>query len=163
MEAVDLWHRRLGHLNVNDLKRLAEMSQGVKLTIQPKVDKVCGGYEIGKSKRQISRTIQREVQEKLELVDTNLGGPFPHRTLLHEILYMIITDRKTGNSWGYTMKYKDEVFPIFLGWKTMVETQSGQKIRRVYLDNGKEYLNEKFKKTIQRIRNFIGVFNPILP
>ena len=146
MEAVDLWHRRLGHLNVNDLKRLAEMSQGVKLTIQPKVDKVCGGYEIGKSKRQISRTIQREVQEKLELVDTNLGGPFPHRTLLYKILYIMITDRKTSNLQGYIMKYKHKVFPTFLGWKTIVETQSGQKIRRVHLNNRKEYLNKKFKK-----------------
>ena len=52
---------------------------------------------LGKAKKYISRTIQREVLEKLELVDTNLGGPFPYRILLYKVFYIIITDWKTVN------------------------------------------------------------------
>lgn len=42
------------------------------------------------------------------------------------------------------LKSKDEVYNSFLEWKTLIENQTGNKIKYLITDNGLEYLNEKF-------------------
>ena len=56
-EAVELWHRRMGHLNEADLKRLVTMSNGIVLTQKPHVKALCEACQKAKSKRKVSRRI----------------------------------------------------------------------------------------------------------
>ena len=44
----------------------------------------------------------------------------------------------------YLMKNKNEFFGIFLKWNKMVKTQTGQKVKKLHLDNGSEYKNDLF-------------------
>lgn len=44
----------------------------------------------------------------------------------------------------FMLKTKDEVFDRFLEWKTLIENQTGKRIKVLRTDNGLEYLNEKF-------------------
>jgi len=57
-EAVELWHRRIGHLNEANLKRLIGMSKGISLLIKPRMKLICEAYSIGKSRRKLSRKVQ---------------------------------------------------------------------------------------------------------
>jgi len=57
-EAVELWHRRIRHLNEADLKRLMSMSKGISLLIKPRIKLICEAYSIGKSRRKLSRKVQ---------------------------------------------------------------------------------------------------------
>ncbi|KAG8479391.1 hypothetical protein CXB51_029115 [Gossypium anomalum] len=41
--------------------------------------------------------------------------------------------------WLYTMRTKDEVLGVFLKWKTMIENQTGKKIKQLRTGNGGEY------------------------
>jgi len=60
-EAVELWHRRMGHLNEADLKRLMGMSKGISLSIKPRMKSICGACSIGKSRRKLSGKVQQKV------------------------------------------------------------------------------------------------------
>ena len=56
-EAVELWHRRIGHLNKADLKRLMSMSKRISLSIKPRMKSIYRAYSIGKSRRKLSRKV----------------------------------------------------------------------------------------------------------
>jgi len=56
-EAVELWHRRMGHLNKADLKRLMGISKGISLSIKPRIKLICEACSIGKSRRKLSRKV----------------------------------------------------------------------------------------------------------
>ena len=49
---------------------------------------------------------------------------------------LIFTDDKTRHVWIYILKHKDEVFPCFLEWKTLVEKSLNQKVRALRTFNG---------------------------
>jgi len=57
-EAVELWHRRIGHLNEADLKRLVGISKGISLLIKPRIKSICEACSIGKSRRKLSGKVQ---------------------------------------------------------------------------------------------------------
>ena len=46
--------------------------------------------------------------------------------------------------WIYIQKTKDEAFDNFKGWKTLVENQIGQKIKRLRTDNGLDFCSKPF-------------------
>ena len=47
--------------------------------------------------------------------------------------------------WVYFLKQKDEVFNNFEMFKALVENESGNKIKRIRINNGGEYVNNRFK------------------
>lgn len=49
----------------------------------------------------------------------------------------------------YVIKTKDEVLDYFLKWKTMVENQTGKKIKSLQPDSGMEYINDLLVKLCQ--------------
>ena len=143
-EAVELWHRRMGHLNEADLKRLVSISDGISLTQQPRTNAICEACQKAKSTRKVSRRIQREIHEKLGKIHMDLGGPFNVPSYSGAKYYMLLTDQATLRTWCFTYKQKDETFRLFRDWKTMVENEAGLKVKRVRLDNGKELINQEF-------------------
>ncbi|KAH9754238.1 hypothetical protein KPL71_015385 [Citrus sinensis] len=57
--------------------------------------------------------------------------------------------------WVYPIRSKDQAFDRFKAWKTLIETQTNRKVRRVRTDNGLEFCNKQFdvlceKSGIQR-------------
>lgn len=44
----------------------------------------------------------------------------------------------------FMLKSKENVFEQFNAWKTLVETQTNRKVRRLRIDNGLEFCNKKF-------------------
>ena len=145
-EAVELWHRRMGHLNEADLKRLVNMSKGIMLTQKPRARPICEACAKAKSTRKVSRRVQHEVLEKLGKIHLDLGGPFNVPSINGAKYYMLLTDQATLRTWCYTYQHKDETYKLFRDWKTEVENQSGCKVKIVRLDNGTEFVNKDFKE-----------------
>ncbi|KAH9687012.1 hypothetical protein KPL70_014605 [Citrus sinensis] len=46
--------------------------------------------------------------------------------------------------WVYVLKHKDQVFNKFKEWKTLVENQTGKKVKKLRTDNGLEFWNQQF-------------------
>ena len=46
--------------------------------------------------------------------------------------------------WTYFQKHKNDAFLTFMNWKTLVENQTGRKIKKLRTDNGLEFCNSEF-------------------
>ena len=58
--------------------------------------------------------------------------------------YCVTIDDYSRKTWIYFLKAKLEVFERFWEFKTLVENQTGRKIRVLRMDNGGEYTSNEF-------------------
>ncbi|KAE8708014.1 E3 ubiquitin-protein ligase SINAT3 [Hibiscus syriacus] len=140
----NIWHQRLGHMSEKGMKTL--LSKG-KLSDLKNVDVgLCEDCIFGKQKKVSFAKIGKTPKtEKLELVYTDVWGPSPVPSLAVSLYYVTFIDDFTRKVWIYFLKNKSEVFDTFRKWKTMVENETGLKVKRLRSDNGGEYRNRRFR------------------
>ncbi|CAM8920862.1 unnamed protein product [Rhodiola kirilowii] len=76
-DEMTLWHRRLGHLNLNTLKKLSStrLIRGMPI-VTGDIDVICGECQIGKqTKASHPNTLQISTSRPLELIHMALIGP----------------------------------------------------------------------------------------
>jgi hypothetical protein len=70
-------------------------------------------------------------------------GPFPHPSISKARFVLIFFDDFSCFSWIHFLRKKSEVFQHLKDFKALVETQSGNKIKVLRTDNGREYVNRE--------------------
>lgn len=145
------WHQRFGHLNLQSLKQLQSqgMVNGLKLENIP--DSLqCAVCMKGKITvmpfPKHSSTISKEL---LSLVHTDICGPMRTQSMGGAKYFITFIDDRSRRIFVYLLKSRDEVFDVFVKFKTMVECETSQKIKSIRCDNGKEYLSNQFNKYLQ--------------
>ena len=83
----------------------------------------------------------RRDTQPLRLVHSDLIGPFPTPLYGGSRYVLTFIDDSSRLCWVYFLKLKSEVFEQLKIWKTLVETQSGNKINILRTDNVNEYVN----------------------
>ncbi|KAH9800560.1 hypothetical protein KPL71_000707 [Citrus sinensis] len=58
--------------------------------------------------------------------------------------HMSLRDDYSRRVWVYVLKHKDQVFGKFIEWKSLVENQTGLKVKKLRTDNGLEFCNQEF-------------------
>ncbi|KAL0366816.1 UNVERIFIED_CONTAM: Retrovirus-related Pol polyprotein from transposon TNT 1-94 [Sesamum radiatum] len=142
-----LWHRRLGHFNFQGLKILHQKKMMTDLPQIQAVEGACEACLQGKQhKRPFPSGTSWRAKAVLELIHTDVCGPM--RTPSHEQnrYFILFIDDYSRMTWVYFMREKSEVFKIFKKFKNLVEKQSGQRIKVLRSDRGKEYNNSEFDK-----------------
>jgi len=98
-QSLEVWHKRLGHLNKRDVERLAagQIANGIKIGVPPLPNKLqCRGCLVGKDYRQISRHPRQEVSPKLAVVFADICRPMWTVGLLGSFVYFcVFVDAKT--------------------------------------------------------------------
>ena len=61
-------------------------------------------------------------------------------------MFVTFIDDFSRYTWVYLLKTKDEVYDIFVKFKSLVENQLNGKIKCLRSDNGGEYTSKKFKE-----------------
>lgn len=141
---TELWHRRLGHLNTQDLKSLEKAGTGVRLTAKT-VDN-CDACAMGKQHRTpFTNSTPTRADSLLALVHSDVCGPMQISSCSGMRYFVTFTDDYSRMSYVYFLKSKNEVFDKFREYKALVENQSGKKIKVFRSDNGTEYVNSQFK------------------
>lgn len=144
-DSSELWHRRLGHLNSQDLKALEKAGTGVKLTTKPVEN--CDACAKGKMFRKpFNHSNPTRAESPLGLIHSDVCGPMQVSSTSGMRYFITFTDDYTRMSHVYFMKNKHEVFEKFREYKALVENQSGKKIKVFRSDNGTEYVNTQFKE-----------------
>ena len=64
---------------------------------------------------------------------------------------MVLIDDFSRMCWVYFLKKKSEVASVFWKFKTLIENQSGCKIKVIRSDNGTEYIADKFAKFCEAV------------
>ena len=138
--AEDLWHQRFGHLNLQDLILLQRkgMVDGLPVFHNVKLD--CDGCALGKMHREeFPLHVNRKERNILELVHTHICRPMQTRSLGGAYYFLLFTDDCTRFSWIYFLSKKSQAFQYFKEFKSMVENQTGKRIKILRSDQGGEY------------------------
>ena len=145
-----IWHRRFGHLNYQSLKDLynKEMVDGMNLNSE--FQEQCRTCMVSKIHRTtFPKQSERKSEEVLDLIHTDLCGPMNVESLGGSKYFLFFIDDKSRRIWIYFLKRKSEVFEKFKIFKSMVENQTGRKIKALRSDNGGECVSKEFNKFIE--------------
>ena len=80
-----------------------------------------------------------------ELVTLDMWGKSPVKSLTGEEYYVLFIDITTRFSLVTFLKRKSDILTTFKDYHAFIETQTGNKIKRLRSDNRGEYVNEEFK------------------
>ncbi|CAD7001003.1 unnamed protein product [Ceratitis capitata] len=135
----------MGHVNERDLKSMANGSvHGLKFNNNEKLS----DCEICASEKQVRaafpKTDEVRVSNLLEIVHSDVCGPMRHASNGGAKYFVTFIDEKSTWCEIFFIKTKSEVLNVFKEYKAKVETFTGEKIRALQTDNGREYCNEQF-------------------
>ena len=145
-ETVELWHRRLGHLNLESIRRMSKGPVfGIKLKDKPRNASICAECAMGKQNRLPFYNAIRRATKPLELVHTDICGPMPTESIGGKRYFLLFVDDATRYVWCYFLREKSEVLEFLKTWKTLVENELDRKIKTIRSDNGGEYTSNAFE------------------
>ena len=106
----------------------------------------CSNCVQGKQARRFfNKVSQRKAKHPLDLVHTDVCGPFRTQALDGSKYYLLFVDDKTRYVHAYPIREKSQVFGKFREYKAAVESHHGRKIKILRSDNGGEYTSDAFK------------------
>ena len=146
MKTTDIWHKRLGHCHHSAILKLQKFDMVKDLDPLNESISNCKTCQFGKQTRLPFPKKSWRATEKLQLVHTDLGGPFSTPSLRGSRYYIAFIDDKTRMTWIYFLRFKFEVAGVFWKFKIWVENQSRCTMMMLRSDNGTEYTSNKFNK-----------------
>lgn len=129
-----LWHRRLGHISIERIKRLVK--EGVLNALDFTDFQTCVDCIKGKQTN-ISKKGAKRSTELLEIIHTDICSPDID---VHGQKYFItFIDDFSRYMYLYVLQNKHEALDVFKVFKAEVEKQTGKQIKIVRSDRGGEY------------------------
>ena len=143
-DVTKLWHMRLGHMSEKGMHLLSK--QGI-LGNQG-IDKLefCEHCVFGKQKRVSFSTATHRTKGILDYIHSDLWGLSKVPSYGGRRYMMTIIDDFSRKVWVYFLRHKNETFATFKKWKTLVETQTGKKVKKLRTDNGLEFCEGDFNE-----------------
>lgn len=140
---LKLWHRRMGHLNGNDLKLALRWKQTDNL-------EMCRSCMEGKMHRNAFPMSTSRAKDVLELVHSDVCGPLNKETFGGARYFVTFIDDKSRKVWVHTMHRRSEVFELFKEFKAAMENMTCKKIKVLRSDNGGEYSSSAMRDYLKR-------------
>lgn len=140
------WHNRFGHLNFQSLKQISEKNlvHGFKIDNMPTEINCDTCNQAKLCALPFPQKANRVTERVLELIHTDVCGPMNVKSPGGNRYFVTFIDDFSRKIYVYFMRAKSEVFEKFNLFKSYVECQTGQKIKTLRSDNGKEYINNDF-------------------
>ena len=149
---LNLWHRRMAHVHVDGIREIVRRNtvEGVKVDLRQDISR-CEACVYGKSTRApIPQSGGARAANILDLVHTDVCGPFPVASLGNSLYFVSFVDDRSRYAWIYPIQAKSDVFETFKTWLAMVENsaskrlkvlQWSKRLKTLQSDNGGEYLS----------------------
>ncbi|XP_019439043.1 PREDICTED: uncharacterized protein LOC109344742 [Lupinus angustifolius] len=155
---------RYGHLNFKSLELLSRKGIVNGLPSISSPNTVCDDcLASNQSRSSFVAHIPTRSTKSLELVYSDVCGPFEEHSLGNNKYFITFTDDFTRKTWVYLIRRKCEVFSIFVKFKAQVERQSGQKLVTLRTDGGGEYLSNEMKEFCAKEGMIHEVIAPYTP
>lgn len=149
--SIELWHRRLGHLNHSAIYKMAkdELVKGIE-KFPNKNAKSCAVCVRNKIREEShAKEAENRASEILERIHSDVCGPMPTTAIKGERYFVTFIDEKSRYLKVYPIKSRESVGEVFEEFKHFVENQTGKRIKCVRTDNGAEYKGGKFASVIK--------------
>ena len=147
--SIFLWHRRLGHADSRNIKRMCtnKLVDGLELTTTQKEERICSGCAKGKMHR---LPFQTSVSPKMDRIGgriySDVCGPMSYASLGGARFYVLFKDEFSGWIKINFMKSKSEVLYYLQSFSAFLKNHTGETIQRLRTDNGTEYVNAATSK-----------------
>lgn len=140
IQSTSTWHHKLGHPSSKIMKHLVSSHH---IPISPPSSHECSSCHCAKSHKLPFSNHHLNSSRPLELIYSDVWGPSPVRSLDGYSYYLVFVDHFSKYVWLYPMKYKSDVFSIFIQFKTIVEKYFNLPIITLFSDNGGEFIKLK--------------------
>lgn len=153
-DSIDTWHRRLGHLSVDNIKKTAQITAGVEISStlpmalprKETAKAICEPCVLGKSLRTQSRAAQKQCLHGFDKVHIDVVGPIDPTGFNGHQWAIMFTDDCHRARWLFTMKNKGDAFTKIIHFVKAVQTQYSRIPKIFRLDNGTEYGGNNFSQ-----------------
>jgi transposase InsO family protein len=153
---VKNWHEVLGHCNADDILKLENVVEGMKITGKKKFE--CGICIEGKMTQYRSRNSDRRATTTLELVHCDLAGPVDpiakdgFRYALSFIddysgLIMVNFLKQKSDTTRATKRYLADIAP-YGSVESIEESTPFSSVKRLRSDNGGEFTSKEFESLL---------------
>ncbi|KAF4990463.1 hypothetical protein FGRMN_8456 [Fusarium graminum] len=137
------WHRRLGHLGLQNMINLLDISEGIPLTkqqIRAQLDFICPVCATSKALVRIPRDpATRRQQQPGALIHADVWGPYQIEAMDGTKYWLFFTDDATRFTWGIPFASKTDLPTTFRHLHYLIENGHGFTIR-CYRFDGEFYL-----------------------
>ncbi|KAH9651061.1 hypothetical protein KPL70_026606 [Citrus sinensis] len=147
-DRTKLWHLRLGHMSIKGLQELSK--QGLLGGDRIQQLEFCENCIFGKSHRSKFNKGEHMSKQVLDYAHTDLWGPAQVPSLSGGRYFMSLIDDYSRKVWIYILKTKDQALEKFKVCKSLVENQSGFKLKCLRTDNGLEFCSKVFEEYCQK-------------
>ena len=157
---IDLWHQRLAHVNLKQLRQLVECSDDIDIQSLSFCE-VCVQEKCHRQPHYPLKT--RRSKEKLELIHMDVCGPMQTQSFGGSHYFIAFTDDYSRYCKIYFLKKKSEALVKFKEFKASVENEFEMKIKALRADRGGEYLSNELQYFLKEcgIRSeFIAAYSP---
>jgi hypothetical protein len=124
-ESSTIWHERFGNLNFRYMQQLSKHGMVDGLCDIHFSKGICEGCVIGKHPQEkFDKGKTQKVFLPLDLIHSDIMGPFPHPSINKERYILIFVDDFSRLTWTLFLRKKIEVFQHLKDFKSLVETQT---------------------------------------
>lgn len=161
----EMWHRRLGHINSQDLNTMKNgVVEGISYPDRAVIDKSkCITCCEGKQARLPFTHKGTRSEAVLELVHADVCGPMEQVSIGSSRYFLLFVDDFSRMAFVYFLKAKSEVYKYFKEFKAFVERQTGRKLKVLRTDNGGEFCSLEMKCFLQKAGIAHQKTNPYTP
>jgi transposase InsO family protein len=160
----ELLHQRLAHINSDYITKTVANTKGVRLISTNSQRDACEPCLLGKLHRDIGQNSISNTTRVLELIHTDILGPFIPS--LNQKRYIIsFIDDYSRSIWVYPITAKSESIDKLKELYHKLESNLGLKIARIRSDNAKELNSDKwtsFTKEKGIINEYTSPYSPEL-
>jgi len=150
-ETAELWHQRLGHMNMQSLQYLVRNNAITGITIPPhqfakNATHPCEVCSMAKHNRAPFAKEVAKPTEVLNTASTDIAGPY-HVKTLNMCAYMItFADWFTQFVVVALLRKKSDAFKELKRIIIALEAITGKKLKNLFSDRGGEYINDEMKE-----------------
>ena len=147
---LQLWHERLGHQNKKHVQQFLK-SRGISITGSE--EELCAGCAYGKQHRQSFGQRIKKASTVGELIHSDVCGPMQEDSIGGARYFCTFKDDFSHYRRVYFLRNKSEVKDKLKDFLSFVETSSGNNVKILLTDGGKEYDNHE----VRAILNAAGI------
>lgn len=146
VDTIDLWHRRLAHINFQSLYHMTHRNLVNGVPSIPYLKRPCSNCVMGKLHRESFPKLRTTFTTlPLQLIHSDLCGPLSTPTR-HNCKYILtFIDDFSRKTWLYFLVTKSQTLSYFIKFKSLVESPL-LKIQALRSDRGGEYLSDEFQQ-----------------
>lgn len=160
---IRTWHRRLGHLNVADLIKAKRNTAMRGMNFDQHEGSECKICLRGKmSRAPFTATKASHTTKPLEIIHIDICGPMRVESKSGSNYFITFINNHSRWCEVRFLQKKSDAYNAFNEVKALIENQTGERIKLLQSDNGREYLSKEFKDFLTKagIKRFSIAYNP---